>query len=213
MASSINTKTINKLLKLYRQLIKLITSEPSKNKDLWEQSLAQAEKEYINELKEHEKQLSSRTPPLKVSIEEKKEFEKAFQHITTKNAEKKYRQMDSNYSESILKKEKKMEELIKEVDHFQYSINDQLIEFDRAHGTLLLTNWQKLKQILPIFEITSQNFQFYIEKSIDALEAIKCKVKKQQSKISQRITTLFWKLYETTLKIFLDVIIERFHTK
>ena len=68
-------------------------------------------------------------------------------------------------------------ELIKEIDHFQYAFNDQLIEFDRAHGTLLAADWQTIRANYPIIDITHSNFQFHIEKSIDALEAIKCKVK------------------------------------
>jgi hypothetical protein len=203
MANSINIKTIKKLLKLYQQFLNSITPmPPEKNKELWEQCLKQSKKEYINELKEHEKYLSSKTPSRKISKKEEKDFEKTVQYITTKNAEKKYRQMDMKYNEVILKKEKRTEELIREIDHLQYSINDLLIEFDRVQGTLLLTNWQELKQNLPMSEIKSPNFQFYIEKSIDALEAIKCKVKQQQPRFHQKIIAFLWNLYKTTLEAY-----------
>lgn len=176
-----NIKDINKLLKLYRQLLKSISSETSKKKELWEQCLEQAKKEYIDELKEHESQLSApRTPPRKASKEDEKEFQKVFQHNTSKNAEKIYRQEDTKYNKALLKIEQKRKKLIKDIDHFQYSIRDQLIEFDRAYGTLLSADMQKIREIFPVIDITQPNFQFYIEKSIDALEAIKAKIEYQQ---------------------------------
>jgi len=121
-----------------------------------------------------------RTPPRKASKEEEREFQKAFQHNTNKKAEKIYRQRNTKYNKSILQKEKKREELIKEIEHFQYSISDQLIEFDRAHSTLLATDWQKIRDLFTVIDITHPDFHFHIEKSIDALEAIKAKIEYQQ---------------------------------
>ncbi len=181
MESSINTKDVDKLLKLYRKLLKSISYEPSRNKKLWEQCLEQAKKEYIDELKKHESQLSPpRTFPRKASKENETEFQKAFQHNTTKNAEKKYRQTDSEYDKAILKIEEKRAGLIKEIDKFQYAVKDQLIEFERSDGTLLTANWQKIMETLPHDEITQPNFQFYVQKSIDVLEAIKAKIERQE---------------------------------
>jgi len=211
MARNINTRDINKLLKLFRQLLKSITSEPpQKNNALWEQCLEQSKKEYINELKEFESHLSPpRNVPRKASREEEINFEKAFQRNTTKNAEKKYRQVDMKYDNAILKTEKKKAELIKRIDHLQYSIRDQLVEFDRAQGTLLATDWQKIMEILPPDEIVQPNFQFYIEKSIEALEAIKCKVKNQQPNKSQKIGNCMWKFYEMTIEAFFKALLNK----
>lgn len=202
MESNINTKDINKLLKLYRQLLKSIISEtPEKNKELWEKCLEQAKKEHIDELKEHESQLSPpRNTPPKVSQEEDGEFEKAFKHITTKNADTIYRKRDSRYNDALLKKEKKIKELIKKIDHFQYAVKNQLIEFDRAHSTLLATDWQKIREIFPVIDITHPNFQFHVVRSIDAIEAIKCKVKQQQPNSIQKVKNCLWMLYEKTIK-------------
>ena len=212
MESRINIKDINKLLKLCRQLVKSITSKPDeKNKELWEQCLEQAKKNYIDELKEHESHLSPpRTPPQKATQQEEREFQKAFRYNTTRNAENIYRQKDKKYDKSILQITKKREELIKEIDHFQYSISDQLIEFDRAHGTLLVTDWQNIRDILPVIDITQPNFKFSIEKSIDALEAIKCKVKQKQPRFRQRFVGFMHNLYETSIKAFFAALLDKY---
>ncbi|MBN2591665.1 MAG: hypothetical protein JXA96_17500 [Sedimentisphaerales bacterium] len=211
MANHISTKDIDNLLRLYKDLIASISLKPSKNKGLWEQCLEQAQKEYRDELNKFESQLSSRKPPQKATQQEEKKIQKAFQHITTANAEKIYREKDTKYVEAIFTKEQKTEELIKEIDHFQYSITDELIEFDRAQGTLLETDWQKIRDIYPVIDITHPNIQFHIEKSIDALEAIKCKVKHQQPAFIQKIKSFFCNFYEITLKAIWGAILEKFN--
>lgn len=182
MDSKIDTKDIRKLLKLFRQLSKLITSEPpEKNKELWEQCLKQSQKEFIDELKEHEKLLSpARTPPKKDIKEEEEEFQKAFQHNTTKMSEKKYHQMNSKYDKACSQIEEEIVTIMKDIDHFLYSIKESLLKFDRANGTLLAADWKEIRDILTIDNITHPNFQFYVQKAIDALEAIRAKIKRQQ---------------------------------
>jgi hypothetical protein len=211
MARRISIKDIGKLLELFQHLENLLNPElPEKNKELCEKSLKQAKKDFIEELKNHESRLSpARTPPRRASKEEEKEFQKAFQDNTTKIAEKKYRQMDSNYDQTILQIEKKRTELIKGIDHLLYSLRESIMEFDRAHGTLLEADWQKIRDFLPVIDIDHPNFQFYVQNAIDALEAIKCKVKQQQPGVGQRIEGWLWTLYEKTLKVIFDAVLER----
>jgi len=181
MARGINTKDIDILLDLFRQLEKLLNPKlPEKNKELWERCLKQAEKEFINELKDHEKLLSARTSPRKATKEEEKEFRKVLQHNITKMAERKYRQTDSKYDRSCLQIKEEIAKVLKEIDHFIYSIKGPLLKFDRAHGTLLVTDWQKIRDFLSIIDITQDNFRFYVQEAIDALEAIKAKIERQE---------------------------------
>ena len=57
-------------------------------------------------------------------------------------------------------------------------------------------DWQKIRDFLQVIDITHPNFKFYIQESIDALEAIKCKIEYQQqveptekpAEIEQKVT-------------------------
>jgi hypothetical protein len=181
MAASINTKDIDKVLRLFRQLSKLTTSDrPGKNKELWEQSLEQAKKEYIEEIKEHEKLLPPRTPLRKANKEKEEEFQKAFQHNTTKIAEKKYRQMDLNYDKACSQIEEKREKIVKDIDHFLYSIKEPLLTFDRVNGTPLKADWKEIRGFLIDDDFTHPNFKYSVQEAIDALEAIRAKIQRQE---------------------------------
>jgi len=210
MESSISTKDIDKLLNLFRKFSKLLTT-PEKNKELWEKCLKQAEKEFIDKIREHEKLSPPRKPPRKASKEEDEEFKKAFQHNTTKMAEKKYRQMDLKYDKECSQIEEKRVKMMRDIDSFLYSIKESLLKFDRANGTLLVADWNAITDILTVDDITHTNFQLCVQKAIDALEAIRCKVRRQQPNRIPKIKTWMWKLYEKTLKAFLGAILDKYN--
>lgn len=203
IAGKLTLKDVNALLVLFRRLQDLSNfKKPSKNQELWKQCIEKAEKELFEQLKKCEQQAINRPgrnfPPPKSS---KKEQEYP-QEIIIGIAEKKYRTVDSEYNQSLLQVEEKRAELVKEIDHTLYSIGESLLRFDRAHGTLLEANWRQIRDCLSIDEIMQFHTQGLVERAIDALEAIRAKVKHQTKR--GKIKAFFWKLFEITVKAFFD---------
>ena len=207
-----NKKDIDELLELFRQLSKSIVSDPpERNKELWEQCLKQAKDELIKELKERESQLTVRRAPLrKVSREKERQIQKAFEYNINKKAEKKYREVDTKYDQTLLQIERRRAELIKEIDHILYSLKEPLLKFERAQGTLLAADWRQLRDELSADDFMQLQAQGLIEGAIDALEAINQKTERHKRKVSKSISGVFWKFYEKTIKAFFDSILDNF---
>ncbi len=208
MTYKLRTKDIDELLRLFRQLEKLLKSDlPKKNEESWQQSMDQAKRDFVQKLKEQESRLSSRAGRM-VSETKQGESQEKCGKIVNLKAEEIYCEKDPTYAKAVDEVKKSIEEVIKKIDHTLYAIQDSLLEFDRAHGTLLETDWRKIRDILIVIDVAHPDFQFGIQNAIDALEAIKRKVKQHQRKF-KRITSLLWKAYEVTLKVIVDAVLEK----
>lgn len=219
IAGNLTLKDVDELLGLFRRLQDLANSKkPSKNKEIWKQCLKKAEEELFEQLKKRESQLTARpgrNVPRRRTSEEKQEN---LQKIILGIAEKKYRLMDSKYNQSLLQVEENGAELVKVIDHALYSIREPLLRFDRVRGTLLEANWRQIRDYFSVNEIMQFQAQGLVERAIDALEAIRAKVERQQQielaeKPAERggnatpakglgITTLFKNIIEKGWQIF-----------
>jgi len=196
MTDKLRKKDIDEILRLFQQLEKLLNPDLlDKNKELWEQCQDEAKKNLVQELKKQESKLTSRTGRIASKSEQKKSQDNC-EKIILQRAEKMYCEKDSTYFKVVDAARNSLEEIIKKIDHTLYAIREPLLIFDRAQGTLLQEDWQKIRDFLQVIDITHPNFKFYIQESIDALEAIKCKIEYQQqveptekpAEIEQKVT-------------------------
>jgi len=227
MTDGIRTKDIDELLGLFQQLNNLFNHAlPVKNKELWEQSLKQSKEELIEKLKKHQSQLSVRPPIRKASKKEEEKDQQIIQEQILKIAENRYRQKDSKYDQACSQIEEKWVEVVKKIDHALYSIKEQLLKFDRAQGTLLAADWKWIRNNLSINEIMQPQFQYLVQRAIDDLEAIRGMIERlqkvkppekpietEQMAICAKIKALLWRLYEVTLKVIVDAVLERLWPK
>ena len=218
MTSGVRPKDVKKLLSLFRQMEKLLRPNlPAKKRELWDQSLKQAKEELVQQLKKKESSLSPARGriilPQKLGETKQKEIQQQFEKCVLEIAEQRYREKDEEYSEAVNTARKAVEQVVRKIDHTLYSIGKSLSEFDRAQGTLLQANWRQIRDIFSVDEIMQFQAHGLVERAIDALEAIKRKVKQQRPKVSQRISAWLWKLYEKTLKVIVDEFLERMCSK
>ncbi len=181
--SNITTKDIDKLLELFRQLENLLNPElPQRDGQLWVKAMEQSRKELADKLKKRQSGFTLR--PGRNNLKRKSikaghsKKEDQAERIIRQMAENKYRLWDSKYDQSLSQVEEKIVEVVKRIDHTLYSMKEPLLAFDRTQGTLLQANFRNIRDDFTVNEI--RQFQDMVKKSIDALEAIRLKVERQQ---------------------------------
>lgn len=152
-------KDSRNLLDLFQQVVGV--SEYTKNEEFWEQCVKQAKKELQKNLKaqtaktkkiaaEQEAEAaemaglgatcSSRaaTEAKQIEVPEPPDWE------ITLRAEQTYRSKDSQYNQAVLKRT----EAINKIPQRLYAIQDSLLKYDVAKGTLLQVNCRKITELL-----------------------------------------------------------------
>ena len=179
----VTTQDIEELLKLFRQLENLLNPElPPRDGQLWFKAMEQSRKELADKLKKRQSGFTLRPSWNNLKRESTKarhpKKEEQAERIILQMAEKKYRLWDSKYDQSLSQVEEKIVQVVKRIDHTLYSIKEPLLAFDRTQGTLLQANFRNIRDDFTVNEI--RQFQDMVKKSIDALEAIRLKVERQQ---------------------------------
>ncbi len=183
LTSNITTKDIDKLLELFRQLENLLNPElPPRDGQLWFKAMEQSRKELADKLKKRQSGITLRPGRNNLKRDSIKarhpKKEEQAERIICQMAEKKYRLWDSKYNQSLSQVEEKIVEVVKRIDHTLYSMKEPLLAFDRTQGTLLQANFRNIRDDFTVNEI--RQFQDMVKRSIDALEAIRLKVERQQ---------------------------------
>jgi len=183
--SNITTEDIDKLLELFRQLENLLNPElPQRDGQLWVKAMEQSRKELADKLKKRQSEFTLR--PGRNNLKRKSikaghsKKEEQAERIIRQMAENKYRLWDSKYDQSLSQVEEKIVEVVKRIDHTLYSMKEPLLAFDRTQGTLLQANFRNIRDDFTVNEIRQFQDQDMVKKSIDALQAIRLKVERQQ---------------------------------
>jgi hypothetical protein len=174
---------------LFRQLRDASKSElsPSKKKRLWHECGKRAKDEVFGQHppKAAEKAKAGATMTSEddeEKIPQRTIWRQSFGSRVFWWAEVYYWREDSKYYQAVLKADGRIKQLIKAIDHALYSLHEQLFGFSRAKETLLGRNWQHVA----VDSFVDESMQFrpaakrLIKGTIDALEAIRAKVERQQ---------------------------------
>jgi hypothetical protein len=92
-------------------------------------------------------------------------------------AEKKYREKDRACAESV----KNIPIIAKNIDRALYPIRELLLKFGRTKGTLLEADFRQIMDFFSAENMTLPKIQYLVKRTIDALEPIKIKLKRQQT--------------------------------
>jgi len=186
MESSINKTDVDKLLKLFRQLEKLLNPElPEKNPELWGQSLQEGKKELAEQIKKCQSGFTLRPggniPPRKASESEQKKIQQRFEMRSSEIAEQNYYGKDPTYAKAVNQAKSKVNNVLKRIDHLLIAIREPLLQFPRVQDSLLAVDWKKhIRNYYPCLD--KDNFSDQIREAIDVLEALKLQFERQKSK-------------------------------
>jgi len=186
MTSAITIEDINKLLGLFQELQALVKPDlPTKNNELWQQSLEEAERELAAKLKERQLRFTARPGcqivPRKSSKAKKKEIHRQCEKRITEIAEKKYYEKDPAYAKVLDVIERKANDVLKNIDHLLLTIREPLLQFPRVENSLLAVDWKEHIRDYYRF-LDKDNFSYQVQEAIDVLEALKLQFERQRSK-------------------------------
>jgi hypothetical protein len=187
-ANKLKVKDVGTLLKLFQQLEKASKTElPSKNDSLRKRCKKEAEKELLKKLREQESHFINRpltqkniyTHARQVDYD-REPSEKDIREIISAGAEKIYQERDKTYAMALDKRRKSIQAIVRKIDHTHYPIKEQLLQFDRAKGSLLEADWRQIRDEFSVDAIMQFQKNGLIDRAIDALEPIKGVLKRQQ---------------------------------
>lgn len=217
MANELRIKDINELSGLFQRLENLLNPElPPKDNQLWEQFLLQAQEELVEQLKKRQTMFtipSGRNfPPQKTSKEEHQKSQKQFEERIRQIAEKKYCEKDLAYAKAVDQAKSEAFDTLKRIDHLLLVVRAPLLQFPRVQNSLLVVDWKE--HIRNYYNFLDKNsFSYQLREAIDVLESLKLQIEHQQPTKCSRRGAWFWKLYEKTLKVIVDAVLERWWPK
>jgi hypothetical protein len=192
LPAEIELTDIDELLELFGQLKSFVPDLPlpSKDETLWQRCISEAEQELLKKARAEAKRLRVREkkarrqaaaasglggPGSYISTgrnEVKKiKTQKPTESEIKRRAEEKYFEKDENYRKACADVGAEKEDIKKAIAHKLYTVREPLLKFDIAKGTLLVADWQKIRQdVLQEISVVSEKS---IDIAIDALEAIR----------------------------------------
>jgi len=207
----LNVREVRTLLRYFRKLRVVAGKEPpTKKKSLWERTKEEAKEELIEELKLQERGITLRPngpyrTARKPSLSEQKRQQDQINHITEGKAEKKYRILDSKYDSKLEGQEKKAQKLVEKIDYTITAYKVAFAKYPEADKTLLLIDWENLRNKFSIKDIMKFEEQGLFDRTIYVLEIITSRLTQPRwERIMGKIGACFIQLYNVTLRAILD---------
>lgn len=206
----LNVREVRTLLRHFRKLRAVAGKEPpTKKKSLWERTKEEAKEELIEELKLRERGITLRPngpyrAARKPSPSEQKHRQDQFDHIIEGNAEKKYRELDSKYDSKLKRQEKKAQKWVDEIDFTITAYKVALAKYPEANKTLLLIDWEDLRNKFSIRDIMKFEEQGLFNRTIHVLEIITSRLNQPRW---ERIIGKIGAFYKVTIVAFFEAIL------
>ncbi len=194
---------------------------PGKDDKVWAECEKKAHQKLSEDVEKRAAQFMARPAgrvTKRMTSGERKRNEQTVQKRISEKAEMLYREKNKKYAKSVDSRDVKISACMKKIDHLRYALGERLPAILRSGGEGSEVSSTELRDFLSIRDIL---VGFPTDLMIDALEAERAKVERQPGKVRRDvgrgifggIKGWLWKLYEKTLKVLVEAILERIWPK
>lgn len=220
--AGITLDEIDEFLGLFRELQELQSFElPGKGDKLWAECEKKAHQKLSEDVEKRAAQFMERPAgrvTKRMTSGERERNEQTVQKRISEQAEMLYREKDKKYAKAVGSRDVKINACMKKIDHLRYALADRLPPVLRSGCEGSTVSSRELRDSVSVRDIL---VGFPTDRMIDALEAERAKVERQPAKARRDfgpgivgwIKGWLWKLYEKTLKVVVEAILERIWPK